>query len=123
MIKEIIGLGILVSLLHFFALSLSLYWVIDWYDILMHFLGGLLIGLIITSFIRRVHEGEEVLHKKLLFISVIFGVLTIALGWELWEIFLGFTDIIQDQFDTILDVIMGLLGGVLSVLYYYFKYL
>lgn len=123
LVKEIILVGFLVLILHYLALKLYLYWTIDWFDIGMHLLGGFLIGLIVISFIRRIHDGEEILNKLLLFISVIFAVLTVALSWELWEIFVGFTDVLKDRVDTIVDIIMGLLGGVFSIFYYYFKYL
>lgn len=123
LLKEIFTTAIVVLILHILALKFYLYWTIGWYDILMHFLGGFLIGLLIISFIRRIHVGEEILNTKLLSISVISGVLVIALGWELWEIFVGFTNILKDKGDTILDIIMGLGGGLSSVFYYYFKYL
>lgn len=121
LIKEIIGLGILISLLNYLAIQLFLYWTTDWFDILMHFLGGLLIGLIVISVIKRFAEGDN-LNKNLLYLSVILGVLVVGLGWELWEIFVGFTDVITDQTDTILDLIMDLIGSIGAVFYYYFKY-
>lgn len=123
MLKEIFAVAISVLILHILALKFFLYWSTSWYDIGMHFLGGFLIGLLIISFIKRIHHGDEILNTKLLFISVISGVLVVALGWELWEIFVGFTNVLKDQADTVLDIIMGLTGGVVSGFYYYFKYL
>jgi len=121
--KEIFGIGILVLILHMIALKLFLYWTVGWYDIVVHFLGGFLIGLIMISFIRRVHNSEKILDVGLLFSSVILAVLVIGLGWELWELFIGFTDIIQDKADTIMDLVMDLIGGTSAIFYYYFKYL
>lgn len=122
LVKEIIGLGLLVTVMHSLAYKFFLYWTTDWYDILMHFLGGLLIGLIVISFIQRLHLDEEIINKKLLFVSVILAVLVIGLGWELWEIFIGFTNVLKDQVDTIIDLVMDTLGGFFAILYYYFKY-
>lgn len=122
LIKEIFTLGIVVLLAHFFALKSYLYWTVEWFDILMHFLGGLLIGLIIISFLNRIHREESLINKKLLIISIILGVLAVGLGWELWEIFVGFTDIVSDRVDTFVDLVMDLFGGVVAIGYYYFKY-
>ena len=122
MTKEIIGLGLLISIFHYLALKLFLYWTTDWFDVLMHFLGGFLIGLIMIAFIKRIHVNEEMPSKKLLFTAVILGVLVIGLTWELWEIFVGFTDVLKDQVDTMIDLVMDLIGGIVATLYYYFKY-
>jgi len=122
LVKEIVSIGITVSLFHFFALKLFLYWTTDWFDILMHFLGGALIGLIVISFIQRLHNGKEVLNKRLLSISVILAVVAIGLSWELWELFVGFTDVLSDRTDTIIDLIMDLIGGTSAIIYYYFKH-
>lgn len=123
MLKEIFIISISVLILHILALKFFLYWTTSWYDIGMHFLGGFLIGLVVISFIRRIHPGEQILEKGLLFSSVILAVLVIGLTWELWEIFMGFTDVIADKTDTFIDLIMDFVGGSSAVLYYYFKYL
>jgi hypothetical protein len=65
---------------------------------------------------------EEILNKVLLSVSVILTVLVIGLGWELWEIFVGLTNVLKDKNDTILDLIMDLIGGSFAIFYYYFKY-
>lgn len=44
-------------------------------------------------------------------------VLIVGLAWELWEIFVGFTDIIDDRIDTIVDLIMDFIGGYLAFIY------
>jgi fructose-specific phosphotransferase system IIC component len=123
MVKEIFGVAVLTAVLHYYALQLFLYWTVGWFDILMHILGGLLIGLIAISFIKRIHAPEYVLHKNVIIIFTLFSVLVVALTWELWEIFVGFTNVLDDQGDTILDVIMGLIGGAGALSYYFFKHL
>jgi uncharacterized membrane protein len=121
--KEILGVGVLVSILHYTALKLFLYWSTDWYDILMHFLGGFLIGLIVVSLIQRIENRDQGTENKiLLFTAVILSVLSVGLVWELWEIFIGFTDVLKDRADTILDLIMDLIGATASIFYYYFKH-
>jgi uncharacterized BrkB/YihY/UPF0761 family membrane protein len=122
LVKEIFGLSILVAVLHMIALKFYLYWVIDWFDIPMHFLGSLLIGLIVISFLFRVIIRGENFNKKLFISAVFLGVMVVGLGWELFELFFGMTDLIKDRADTIMDLIMDAIGSAFSILYYYFKY-
>lgn len=115
---EIFSLSIIISFLHYSALVLFLYWTVSWFDSMMHFLGGLLIGLII-SFIFYIYEWEAFPknNKVQVLIITLGGVLVIGLTWELWELFVGFTDIVKDQTDTLLDIIMDLIGGGMAFLY------
>lgn len=122
LIFEILILSIIVATLHKIALSLYLYWTTDWFDLLMHTLGGLLIGLIgIYLFYRSgiFHfSGDKI--WSIFFVTVFF-VLVVGLSWELWEIFVGFTNVLNDQTDTIIDVLMDTLGAIISVVYFYKK--
>jgi uncharacterized membrane-anchored protein len=118
LIKEVMTLSIIVAVLHQLALTLFLYWRTDWFDIMMHFLGGLLIGLIAgfifyTSGYLNFPKG----HKLTIFSMVMGSVLVVGLAWELWEIFMGFTNVLSDRVDTVIDIVMDLIGGVVA--YYY----
>lgn len=117
LLKEIFGLSILVAGLHYMALKLFLYWTTPWFDIVMHFLGGFLIGIIILCILINFIGVAFLNNKKVLFILTLSGVLVVGLGWELWEIFLGWTDVLEDQFDTILDVVMDSIGAFLAFIY------
>lgn len=116
--KEITVLAVMVAGLHLLALKLFLYWTTNWFDIPMHFLGGLLIGLIMV-FVCYVsgYFNFPTTHRGSVFVVVLGGVLVVGLIWELWEIFVGFTDVIEDQADTILDLIMDILGGCAALAY------
>lgn len=115
---EIVTLSVIVALLHKAALSFYLYYTISWFDIVMHFLGGGLIGLIIL-FSLYIYEWEPFHknHKINVFIVAVGGVLIVGLVWELWELFVGFTDIVKDGPDTLLDIIMDLLGASMAFMY------
>jgi hypothetical protein len=115
---EFFSLAILVAVLHYFALELSLYWTTDWFDILMHFLGGAVIGLMVmfifftSGYIKYPNDHWVVV------LSVTLGaVLIVGLTWELWEIFVGFTDVLNDLNDTVMDLIMDMIGGSAAYLY------
>jgi VanZ family protein len=120
LVKEIFTTGILVLGLHLLALRFFLYWTTSWFDLLTHFLGGFLIALIMFSFMNRIQRSEEKVNDKLLIASVVLAVLVVGLSWELWELFTGLSDVIEDKVDAIVDLIMDLIGSVVAVLYYYF---
>ncbi len=120
LIFEVFAVALLVAGLHKLALSYSLYWAIEWFDIPMHFLGGFLIGILALfvffssgwiSFTKNIRDWQMIL-----FITV-SSVLIVGLAWELWELFVGFTDLIADRADTILDLIMDTTGAVAAFYY------
>lgn len=115
---ETLTIAALVAVMHYVALTLFLYWRTEWFDVVMHFAGGFLIGLLaaytfytsgLVSFPRE--------HRGAVFAVIVGSVLVVGLGWELWELFLGFTDVIADQADTMQDVAMDIVGGIAAFLY------
>ena len=120
-LKELIGISILVLILHTFALLFFLYWTIGWFDILMHFLGGATMGFLAvyifftSGYIKPIARLKN--NQIVLFLLIVFFTLIIGLVWELWEVFVQFTDLIKDGPDTILDLIMDFIGAV-SVYFY-----
>ncbi len=117
LIKEIFFLSIIVAFFHYTALTLYLYWTVSWFDILMHLMGGFLMGLIVVSIFIQFLKPEILKHKRAVVILVLSSVLVIGLGWELWELFLGFTDVVSDKLDTIIDIVMDFIGGYFALLY------
>lgn len=117
LIKEIFWLSSLVAILHYMALKLFLYWTVAWFDILMHILGGLVIGLIVLFILMNFVGIAFLNNKKILLFLTISGVLVVGLGWELWEIFLGWTDVLADQVDTMIDIVMDTIGALFAFIY------
>jgi len=118
LLTEIFFIGILVAVLHQTALSLGLYWTVEWLDILMHFLGGVLIALITLLFIydkKFVSFSNH--HPILMFFFALTFVLIIGLAWELWELYMGMSDIKTDAVDSGIDIVMDTIGGVVAYLY------
>lgn len=120
-LKELLVFSIITALLHLLALEYSLYWSVDWFDILTHFLGGVTMGFL-AVFILFTSEYIKPLcalkhHSLIIFLAIISFVLIVGLSWELWEIFVGFSDVLNDRGDTILDLIMDTLGGVVVYVY------
>lgn len=115
MTATLIGLLVLagvVFVLNNIAQTYYLYWVYWWYDIMMHFLGGVLIGAIGVWGAFRIHPAMPQVHVLLVTLATI-GV--VGIGWEVFEYMNGFY--IGEKaivFDTILDLIMDTLGALIA---------
>ena len=115
-----VSVGLLVAGLHHFATTFSLYWTLEWFDIPMHFLGGLWVGyfaLLLFFSSGLIKVTINVRNAGLIFLIVIFSVLVVGLTWELWELFVGLSDRLTDRLDSFVDIIMDLIGG--TVAFYY----
>ena len=90
------------------------YYSIWYFDIIMHFLGGIWLGLVFIW----LFWGKEFNLK--LFLKIILGVLLISVLWEIFEII--FNNILAgDPFnflDTTSDVFCDLAGGTFAIFYF-----
>ena len=110
----------LVSLIFFIFfvnyLAMKFYWYSSiWYfDMPMHFLGGLWLGLAIIWFFKV----KEVSFKSIFYI--ILGVLLIGTLWEVFEIFIdkNITGLSFNTLDTFSDIFFDLAGGSFAILYF-----
>jgi hypothetical protein len=99
-------LALVFSLTHWIAVTTSLYWYYWWFDILMHFWGGLLIafGIVSLTTFRSVRLRPT--------LRLIFGVsLLFVLAWEFFEWQVGLLDPQLHWLDSLSDISLGLLGG------------
>jgi predicted membrane-bound spermidine synthase len=78
-----------------------------WYDIVLHFLGGLWVAL---AFQWYAHLRE----RLVLIIPTICVVLIVGIGWEAFELMIGAPREDNFMFDTSLDILMDVLGGVVG---------
>jgi hypothetical protein len=105
----VFGLNILA---HFFFWYNSIWW----FDMLMHFLGGLFLAVLaLTLFWNIVHREKLWLQ----FLFVILFVLFVGLVWEVYEFGVqGFLQVtgIADIPDSISDLVFDVLGGVFGFL-------
>lgn len=99
----------LFALTHAFAVFTSLYWYYWWFDIFMHFWGGLLIGLGVHA-LSTISLFRLRATTKTVFIITM---LTIS-GWELFERYAGLYDPLIYVIDTSQDLLLGLTGGLLA---------
>jgi len=110
-----IGLVFLIAVLNKIALNFFLYWRFWWFDILMHFLGGLWVGIIIlwlyyySGYIKRPIES-----KKYVFWLSVISVIIVGLGWEIFEFIIEVDFSNNYVGDTLLDLIMDTIGAVVA---------
>lgn len=111
----------LVAAIHYFALIYDLYWIIDWFDMFVHFIGGAAIGFLgvfiffTSGYIQSIANLKG--NKIVVFSFIFMFTAVIALVWEIWELFFGISDILIDKNDTLTDLIMGMLGSTFTFTY------
>lgn len=104
---------------HLVALRFSIYWTFEGYDSVMHAFGGFIGALMVFYFLQKIGISPQSIPKRIiLFLFICVSVIAVGALWELWEIFVGFTDPFTDLLDTISDLIMDTIGAVLGFLYY-----
>jgi len=114
-------LVIFIFIINYIATKLYWYYSIWWFDMPMHFLGGLFIGLGCIWFLFHKELPLELSWKLVL--KVFLSVLLIGVLWELFEI-VFYQIIAQSPFhalDTIHDIFFDLAGGVFAIIFFFKK--
>lgn len=126
----------LIIAVNYYAGIFDVFWLFPWFDIPMHILGGLMVGLFVqTGIDYLIHTKKDVgIGKKPLVsnssiikrrILIIFT-LVFAVGfiWEFTEWYLGITDGLGpiSRLDTIKDMIDDIIGGALSIWFWKFLF-
>ncbi len=102
-------LSSLFAFVHYLAITASLYWYYWWFDSVMHFWGGILIGLgvhAVCTFSRLKIKPT---------VGMVLIVLVLITGtWEVFERAVGLFDPTTYFFDTAKDITLGFIGGLLA---------
>jgi uncharacterized membrane protein YoaK (UPF0700 family) len=99
------------AVVHIIALELFLYWRFWWFDIPMHFIGGSVVALgLFTLRDLRLPIPARYLRA----VPVVLLVIVVAMMWEVYELFIGVP--IENDYvvDTLTDLSMGILGGLVG---------
>ena len=106
---------LLIAVLNGIGNKFFLYWKFWWFDIVVHFLGGLWVGLSVLWFCYFSGYLKN-LRKDAPFVILLsfLSVLAVGLGWEIFEfvIEVDFSD--KYISDTSLDLIMDILGSLIA---------
>lgn len=96
-------LSAVVFALQYYALETYLYWRFAWFDVPMHFLGGLAIASFLVGFWWRFRPVVYALSFALIIVS-----------WELFEFLAGMPREANYVFDTTLDLLIGSVGAIIT---------
>lgn len=110
------GLIILLGALHWTASMLYLYWTISWFDTMMHFLGGVSLGILSlwTLYASGIFKRLTPNQARAI-ITAIMIVLAIGVGWEIFENLNGLTQSTEGyKLDTIHDLLADTLGALVA---------
>jgi hypothetical protein len=116
---------IVITIVHLIATYFYLYWTFPWFDIMMHFLGGLWVGSTAVWYIYFsgyfYKNNSLTTSKTRIFLVSIISALIVGVLWEVFEFYVGAVD--PDYIaDTILDLIMDTLGGIVAATYVVYAY-
>jgi hypothetical protein len=106
----------IVGAMNAIAYKLYLFWTVVWFDMVMHFLGGLFVSLFFFSILSLLKSGLSYTEKLVL--GIIFSVL-VGLVWEYYELIIKVTDLADVGYwpDTGMDIVMDTLGALIGVLF------
>ena len=106
---------ILLALLHFLALHFYFYWQLWWFDIVMHFLGGIVVGLgAMWALMGYSRYRGSVFTARQTLVFVLATTLLVAFSWEIYEFQFGLFDPTDYGLDSSLDIVMGTLGAIVA---------
>ncbi len=115
-----------IAVLHIAAIVFSLYWTFWWYDMPLHLLGGIFIGLFVLwlRFFSGYFGAPGIPSGARVFCFVVIATLVIGIGWEVFEYLWGHTWSVEGYWlDTSTDVAFDLVGGLIAFGYFKCKYL
>ena len=100
----------MIAILHVTALEFFLYWLYPWFDIMMHFLGGLFVGLSALWFFFQ--SGYVRINQSIwnIIIVSVSSIILIGVGWEIFEVMAGVPIIGNYILDTATDLVMDVIG-------------
>ena len=106
---------VLVGILQLLAAKYNLYYHQAWYDIMMHFLGGVTVGLALVSLATLT---RPITTRRQLLWYIFWGIIAVGMAWEIFEHVAN----IQETFgptnlpDTGLDLVMDTIGAFVAII-------
>jgi hypothetical protein len=108
-----LAFAVIVFFLHTLAMRYYLYWRIWWYDIPVHFFGGVMLGALVLWFLQSLQERGWMMTHYTTLISTLSFVLFGGMMWEFYEYSMGFTFNTLGSYplDVVKDLLVDILGG------------
>lgn len=119
LLLEFLILGVLVVVGHYSLSRTGLYYAVDYADTVMHFAGGVWAGLgailfFFTAGVVRLPWRDS----RVVAVVALASVMSVGLGWEVYELMSGLADPVLDRADTAGDLALDLLGGLAAFAYF-----
>lgn len=111
----IVSIGLLIAVLQWYASIYYLYFLWWWADIVMHFLGGLFIGLSALWWLRF-EIPISIRHRIPAFLWALVIVLAVGVSWEIFERVTNSYNAVNYALDTATDLLMDIVGTLASYL-------
>lgn len=111
---NILGLSVVLFIGHKLALRANLYWTTAWADVIMHSIGGALLGTVFTYLLSFKYKLESISLKQIIGFAFIVGII-----WELFELYTGQTFYYDKGYiiDTLGDIFFDIFGAYLAHLF------
>jgi hypothetical protein len=111
------GLVVLTGFLHLLGTFYDFYWDSFWFDALMHFLGGLAMGMIFLWlwYSSGLFEKSLPTKREAMIATVAFAML-VGIGWEVFEYVYGIANPVGGNYpvDTFHDLLFDFVGGTVA---------
>jgi hypothetical protein len=101
-----------------------LYWGLPWYDILVHFLGGVALGLFfIWGYYFSSFTAKSLIIDRYYYLKIISLVMIVGLGWEFFEYYFDIAHPTRGRYyeDTSMDLFFDFLGVWIACLFIKYK--
>lgn len=105
---------VILGVLNTIGVRLYLFWTVLWFDMIMHFLGGLFIALLFFSILSLLSSRLGYVERLVLGLMV---VLLVGIAWEYYELVSGVTNLADRGYwsDTGMDIVMDTLGALVGI--------
>lgn len=106
---------VLLAAIHFLALAFFWYWTYWWLDILMHFLGGLLVGFAVLWFFFSPSRHAMTFGVGRALVVILASVIVVGVLWEAWEAYAGIIRWPDEWLDSMFDVFSDIAGSLAAL--------
>lgn len=112
---------VFVLILHIFLLFFDVYRVLPWFDMPLHFIGGVSVSMTYFFILKYLQKENYLKINSLIRIIFVFALVALtAVSWEFFEFsaeYITGLGLQGDLNDTMLDLFLGLFGGLLAVIF------
>lgn len=117
--RMLLALVAFIFILHSVAQAQFLYWRYWYFDMPMHFLGGVFLGFLVVYCILFFYKQTDFSKKYYWVLIILFWVFVLSIGWEFYEFFIdhSFSTRVPNYLDTFSDFGFDLAGGCVSILF------